>query len=88
MDPEQKRLLDGGILLQLHAAYPSSLSPKYLGSNLRLIGGIGTQTDADLDERLRYLEREDLVQREDDPGFRAYLITDKGRSWLDDKGLI
>lgn len=89
MNEEQKLTLRGGILMQLNAAYPRSLKPGTLLTNLKLVHDF-KQLDIDtLDEHLRYLERKERIERVgSDGGLRNYLITDSGRAWLDEEELI
>lgn len=89
MNELQKSFLRGGILVQLHAAYPNSMKPSSLLITLKLVGDFKTLDEPTLDDHLRYLERKERIEREaPDGGLRAYLITDKGRAWLDEQGLI
>lgn len=88
MTPEEKRLLDGGILLQLEAAYPHSLTPRVLHLNLRVANGFHSLDEPTLNERLRLLESQHLVERQPDDVIRAYLLADEGRTWLVEKGFL
>lgn len=89
MTEEQKLTLRGGILIQLNAAYPRTLNPESLRINLKLVNDFKTISPEKLDEQLRYLEKKDRVERvTKDGGLRHYLITDSGRSWLDEEELI
>lgn len=91
MSPEQTELLRSGILLQLHAAYPSSLRAETLLANVRLIQPIKGLDQATLVEQLRYLEAKDMVAHAIRPlsgGALQYTLTDAGRAWLDQAHLI
>lgn len=91
MMPEQTELLRGGILLQLHAAYPCAMREPTILTNLRLIGGIRDLDRVRLAEELRYLESKGMLERRPvvlGAGAQDYLLTEAGRDYLDRAGLI
>lgn len=89
MNEEQKLILRGGILMQLHAAYPRPLKPATLLINLKLVNDFKQLDPEMLDEHLRYLEQKQRITRDTrHGGIRNYLITDNGRAWLDEEELI
>ena len=87
LTPGQIEILRGAILLQLNAACPTPLNADTLLANAKVAQGFRTLERPALDKELRYLETKEMLRREEKSmsgDVLEYLITQTGRTWLDE----